>query len=640
MKIILIFLFFFNLASPSSSSSASTNFIFSFTKSNSPWNPSQNLTLLSPNSTFAAGFLSLNTSTPSHVTFSVWYHSNTSDKTAVWSTDPVPASVSLSVNSSGQLFLGNSSGSNLWPNSSLATESANATLRLSELGDLQFGGWSSFNFPTNTFLPNQSLNGTQLISPNRKFQFLGQSNLTFNASDTYFTTTQFQELTLDGMILQTSGGPIMSADFKENRSRRLTLDDDGNLRVYSFYPDRETKWMVVWKAVQEICTIQGLCGTNAICMEQYGSNTLFTCSCPRGYTWASGSNSCVIKTPITNHAKSKFLRLDYVNFTAETIQAATITNYAECESKCRANSTCLGFGYKYDGSQYCSLQLGTRFLNGHWSPGTEAAMFLKVDALETDTSNFTGMTSMLETSCPVRIGLPGPPKASRTEARNIAIVATLFTLELVIGVLSFWAFIKKIALGVARAIAYLHEECLEWVLHCDIKPENILLGDDFCPKVADFGLSKLKKKEQVVTISRIRGTRGYVAPEWVKSEPISSKADVYSFGMVLLEMVTGTRTFAMQDSEMDSSEWYLPRWAYDKVYTQMKIEDVLDNRIKQSYDENVHLKMVDRMVKTAMWCIQEKQEMRPSMGRVAKMLEGTVEIMEPPKPTIFYIDDD
>lgn len=124
-----------------------------------------------------------------------------------------------------------------------------------------------------------------------------------------------------------------------------------------------------------------------------------------------------------------------------------------------------------------------------------------------------------------------------------------------------WNIRYRIVLGVAREIAYLHEECLEWVLHCDIKPENILLGDDFCPKISDFGLAKLRKKEDMVSKSMARGTRGYMAPEWLKADPITPKADVYSFGMVFLELVSGVRSSNMQGSLVPSEDWYLPRWA-------------------------------------------------------------------------------
>nr|CAB3491633.1 unnamed protein product [Digitaria exilis] len=200
----------------------------------------------------------------------------------------------------------------------------------------------------------------------------------------------------------------------------------------------------------------------------------------------------------------------------------------------------------------------------------------------------------------------------------------------------------RIAQGVARAIAYLHEECLEWVLHCDIKPENILLDHDFCPKVSDFGVSKLVTKQDRVTMSRIRGTRGYMAPEWVMhGHPITSKADVYSFGMVLLEIVSGRRACGFQLVHYDSEEWYFPKWAYEKAYEELQVREIVDPRLlptaSSSYYDDA---TVDRMLKTAMWCLQDRAEMRPSMGKVAKMLEGSVDIIgKPLKPTIFCLQE-
>ncbi|XP_040967907.1 G-type lectin S-receptor-like serine/threonine-protein kinase At1g34300 [Gossypium hirsutum] len=161
-----------------------------------------------------------------------------------------------------------------------------------------------------------------------------------------------------------------------------------------------------------------------------------------------------------------------------------------------------------------------------------------------------------------------------------------------------WNIRYRIALGVARAIAYLHEECLEWVLHCDIKPENILLGEYFCPKISDFGLAKLRKKEDMVSMSMARGTRGYMAPEWLKPDPVTPKADVYSFGMVLLELVSGVRSSNMQGSLVHSEDWH-PRWAFDKVFKDMKMDDILDRQIKHCFDNRLHFDFIDRMVKAA-----------------------------------------
>lgn len=780
---VLIFTFLF--CNPPPLSAQRQQNISNFSSSDSPWRPSQGQILLSPNSTFAAGFWPTPTS-PNLYIFSIWYL-NISVHTDIWSANansPVSGNGTVSITASGELRLVDSSGKNLWPGN--ATGNPNSTkLVLRNDGVLVYGNWSSFGSPTDTILPNQRINGTELVSRNGKYKFKNSMKLVFNDSDSYWSTgNAFQKLDEYGNVWQENGEKQISSDLGAAWLRRLTLDNDGNLRVYSFQGGVDG-WVVVWLAVPEICTIYGRCGANSICMNDGGNST--RCTCPPGFQ--QRGDSCDRKIQMTQN--TKFLRLDYVNFSGGADQNNLgVQNFTICESKCLANRDCLGFGFKYDGSGYCVLQL-KRLLYGYWSPGTETAMYLRVDNSESDQSNFTGMTDLLETTCPVRISLPLPPEESNTTTRNIVIICTLFAAELISGVLFFSAFLKKyikyrdmartlgleflpaggpkrftyaelkaatndfsdcvgkggfgdvykgelpdhrivavkclknvtggdpefwaevtiiarmhhlnlvrlwgfcaekgrrilvyeyvpkgsldkflfpargilkseeddaedelldpsrppmldwniryrIALGVARAIAYLHEECLEWVLHCDIKPENILLGDDFCPKISDFGLAKLKKKEDMVSMSRIRGTRGYMAPEWVKMDPITPKADVYSFGMVLLEIVSGRRNNEIQDSLTQSEDWYFPRWAFDKVFKEMRVEDILDSQIIHCYDSRLHFDMVDRMVKTAMWCLQDRPEMRPSMGKVAKMLEGTVEMMEPKKPTIFFLAD-
>ncbi|XP_065856826.1 G-type lectin S-receptor-like serine/threonine-protein kinase At1g34300 [Euphorbia lathyris] len=759
----------------------------SFSISNSPWRPHNNTLLYSPNSTFAAGFHPL---TNSLFTFSIWF--NFPNATLVWSANldnsPLILSVeaSISITATGHLTLTNSSATNLWPGTAIGN--SNSSLVLTEDGNLVYGNsiWESFNYPTDTFLPAQNINGTQLVSKNGKFRFSNSSTLVFIAHNEpyYSTPSAFLQLNSDGSVTQASKTSIISADFSSDisnlRVRRLTLDDDGVLRIYSFYLDN---WIAVWQSIQEVCQVRGICGANAICMPS-SSNSSSICVCPPGFRKSSSDQTaCERKTALSN--STKFIRLDYVNFTGGSNQTdLKVANFSTCRSSCLNNRDCLGFMFKYDGQGFCVLQLD-KMLYGYWSPGTEKAMFLRLDSSETETDEpkFTGLTTLMETTCPVRISLPIPPEESNSTTRNIAIICTLFAIELMSGILFFWAFLKKyikyrdmaqtfglellpaggrkrftyaelkaatndfcyanaigkggfgdvyrgelpdkrivavkclkdvtggdtefwaevtiiarmhhlnlvrlwgfcaekgqrilvyeyvpngsldrylfresemetiddrkpildwgiryrISLGVARAIAYLHEECLEWVLHCDIKPENILLGDDFCPKISDFGLAKLRKKEDMVSMSRIRGTRGYMAPEWVKSDQITSKADVYSFGMVLLELVTGSRNFEAQGSFMKSEDWYFPKWAFNKVFKEMRVEEILDRKIKHCYDNKMHFEMVDRMVKTAMWCLQDRPDNRPSMGKVAKMLEGTVEITEPKQPTIFFLGDE
>ena len=182
----------------------------------------------------------------------------------------------------------------------------------------------------------------------------------------------------------------------------------------------------------------------------------------------------------------------------------------------------------------------------------------------------------------------------------------------------------RIALDVARGILYLHEECETQIIHCDIKPQNILIGEHRCAKISDFGLAKLLQHDQTRTYTAIRGTKGYVAPEWHKNLPVTVKADVYSFGTVLLEIVCCRRNVELNLSE---DEAILNEWAY-ACFEAGELQKLVG-------DQEVDKRKLERMVKIAIWCTQEEPSLRPSMKKVLLMLEGTVDIPVPPSPTSF-----
>ena len=171
------------------------------------------------------------------------------------------------------------------------------------------------------------------------------------------------------------------------------------------------------------------------------------------------------------------------------------------------------------------------------------------------------------------------------------------------------------------------------ILHFDIKPHNILLDEDFTPKVSDFGLAKLySTDDSIVSITVARGTIGYIAPElfYKNIGGVSFKADVYSFGMLLLEMV-GKRKNVNAFAE-HSSQIYFPSWIYNK-YDQGEDTEMGD----ATADEK---KYIRKMVIVALWCVQMKPMDRPSMSTALEMLEGEVELLEmPPKPTLWSIEN-
>ncbi|KAJ4715252.1 putative Receptor-like protein kinase 1 [Melia azedarach] len=186
-----------------------------------------------------------------------------------------------------------------------------------------------------------------------------------------------------------------------------------------------------------------------------------------------------------------------------------------------------------------------------------------------------------------------------------------------------WNERARIALDVAKGILYLHDECEAPIIHCDIKPQNILMDEFRTAKISDFGLAKLLMPDQTRTFTIMRGTRGYLAPEWSKNIPISVKADVYSYGVVLLEIVCCRRNMEIDPSKPE--EIVLVNWVY-KCF----IEGVLNNLVR---GQEVDKRTFENMVMVGLWCVQDEPALRPSMKSVVMMLEGITDAAIPPCPT-------
>ncbi|XP_010256777.1 PREDICTED: putative receptor protein kinase ZmPK1 [Nelumbo nucifera] len=179
----------------------------------------------------------------------------------------------------------------------------------------------------------------------------------------------------------------------------------------------------------------------------------------------------------------------------------------------------------------------------------------------------------------------------------------------------------RIALGTAKGLAYLHHECLEWVVHCDVKPENILLDSNYEPKIADFGLAKLSQRGQSGSnFSKIRGTKGYMAPEWTLNLLITAKVDVYSYGVVLLEIVKVIRLsdWVVVDGEHETELTRFLRVVKEKIECggDSWIEDILDPSLRGQFNK----KQAAAMVEVGISCVDEDKSKRPTMDEVVKIL--------------------
>ncbi|KAJ1262174.1 hypothetical protein BS78_09G087600 [Paspalum vaginatum] len=185
-----------------------------------------------------------------------------------------------------------------------------------------------------------------------------------------------------------------------------------------------------------------------------------------------------------------------------------------------------------------------------------------------------------------------------------------------------WPIRLKIALGAAKGLAYLHEDCHPKIIHRDIKASNILLDFKFEAKVADFGLAKFTTDNNTHVSTRVMGTFGYLAPEYASSGKLTEKSDVFSFGVMLLELIIGRRPVDTTQTYMDDSlvDWARPllmRALEDGEY-----DALVDPRLGKDFNPNE----MARMIACAAACVRHSARRRPRMSQVVRALEGDVSL--------------
>ncbi|KAG2681608.1 hypothetical protein I3760_11G153100 [Carya illinoinensis] len=184
-----------------------------------------------------------------------------------------------------------------------------------------------------------------------------------------------------------------------------------------------------------------------------------------------------------------------------------------------------------------------------------------------------------------------------------------------------WPTRKKICLGIARGLAYLHEESRLKIVHRDIKATNVLLDRDLNAKISDFGLAKLDEEENTHISTRIAGTIGYMAPEYAMRGYLTDKADVYSFGVVALEIVSGKSNTSYRPKD---EFVFLLDWAY-VLQEQGNLLDLVDPSLGSSYSSEEAM----RMLNLALLCTNPSPTLRPSMSSVISMLDGKIAVQAP-----------
>ncbi|CBI19456.3 unnamed protein product, partial [Vitis vinifera] len=702
--------------------------------------------LISQSGIFSAGFYPVGDNA---YCLAIWFTKPSYDgkHTAVWMANrnqPVNGNFSkLSLLESGDLILTDAGRFIVWtikrvgisPVQLHLFNTGNLVLRTSD-GVIQ---WQSFDSPTDTLLPHQPLTrNTRLVSSRTKTNFFS------GFYKFYFDNNNVLILVFDGPDASGIYWPpswlFQSSDFGERVQRRLTLDIDGNLRLYSFEEGRN-KWVVTWQAITLQCNIHGICGPNSICTYVPGSGSGRRCSCIPGYEMKNRTDrtyGCIPKFNLScDSQKVGFLLLTHFEFYGYDYGYYPNYTLQMCEKLCLEICGCMGFQYSYTSDNY-KCYPKRLLLNGYRSPGFLGHIYLKlpkakqlvrsyakahenevlkfilwfacaIGAVEmvcicmvwcflmkaqqntsTDPPGYilaaTGFRKFTYTELKKatrgfseEIGRGGGgvvykgvlsdhrvaaikqlSGANQGESEFLAEVSTIGRLNHM-NLIEMWGYCFEgkhrllvyeymehgslaqnltsntldwqkrfdIAVGTAKGLAYLHEECLEWVLHCDVKPQNILLDVNYQPKVADFGLSKLQNRGEINNsrLSRIRGTRGYMAPEWVLNLPITSKVDVYSYGIVVLEMVTGRRSASMAIHGTDGigERQSLVAWVKGKMNGATAVaswmKEILDPSMEGEYD----MGEMEILVAVALQCVELDKDERPTMSQNRVILSRIIE---------------
>lgn len=288
-------------------------------------------------------------------------------------------------------------------------------------------------------------------------------------------------------------------------------------------------------------------------------------------------------------------------FSWREIQLAT-DNFNECNIIGQG-----GFGKVYKGVLSDNTKVAVKRLADYYSPGGEAAFQRELQLISVAVhKNLLRLIGFCTTSSERILVYPF--------MQNLSVAYQLRDLKPEEKGLD-WPTRKRVAFGAAHGLEYLHEHCNPKIIHRDLKAANILLDDNFEAVLGDFGLSKLVDAKFTHVTTQVRGTMGHIAPEYLSTGKSSEKTDVFGYGIMLLELVTGQR--AIDFARLEEEEDVLLLDHIKKLLRENRVDDIVDRNLK-IYDP----KEVETIVRVALLCTQSSPEDRPKMMEVVKMLDG------------------
>ncbi|PON90940.1 Serine/threonine protein kinase [Trema orientale] len=267
-----------------------------------------------------------------------------------------------------------------------------------------------------------------------------------------------------------------------------------------------------------------------------------------------------------------------------------------------------GFGKVYKGVLSDNTKIAVKRLTDYESPGGDAAFQREVEMISVAVHrNLLRLIGFCTTPTERLLVYPF--------MQNLSVAYQLREIKPGEPVLD-WPTRKRVALGTARGLEYLHEHCNPKIIHRDVKAANVLLDEDFEAVVGDFGLAKLVDARKTNVTTQVRGTMGHIAPEYLSTGKSSERTDVFGYGIMLLELVTGQR--AIDFSRLEEEDDVLLLDHVKKLEREKRLDAIVDRNLNKNYD----LQEVEMMIQVALLCTQQSPEDRPAMSEVVRMLEG------------------
>ncbi|CAM8999402.1 unnamed protein product [Rhodiola kirilowii] len=266
-----------------------------------------------------------------------------------------------------------------------------------------------------------------------------------------------------------------------------------------------------------------------------------------------------------------------------------------------------GFGKVYKGVLADNTKVAVKRLTDYESPGGDTAFQREVEMIGVAVhKNLLRLIGFCTTPTERLLVYPYMP--------NLSVAHCLREIKPGDKILD-WATRKRVALGTARGLEYLHEHCNPKIIHRDVKAANVLLDEDFEAVVGDFGLAQLVDVRKTNVTTQVRGTMGHIAPEYLSTGKSSGRTDVFGYGIMLLELVTGQR--AIDFARMEEEDDVLLLDHVKKLEREKRLADIIDHNLL-----NYNMEEVEMMVQVALLCTQASPEDRPAMSAVVRMLEG------------------